>query len=58
VRADPDFTAYVVARWAPAVRVLVVLGVPPERADELAVETFARLLPDWARMRRDGDVDV
>jgi DNA-directed RNA polymerase specialized sigma24 family protein len=58
VRADPDFTAYVVARWAPAVRVLVVLGVPPERADELAVETFARLLPDWARMRREGDVDV
>ena len=56
--ADPDFVAYVVARWGPAVRVLVVLGVPPERADELAVATFARLLPDWARLRREGDVDV
>lgn len=58
MRADPDFTAYLVARWAPAVRVLVMLGVPPERADELAVSAFARILPDWARLRREGDVDV
>jgi DNA-directed RNA polymerase specialized sigma24 family protein len=58
VRADPDYTAYVVARWAPAVRVLVLLGVPPARAADLAVATFARLLPDWARLRREGDVDV
>ena len=58
MRADPDYTAYVVARWAPAVRVLVMLGVPPERADELAVGAFARILPDWARLRREGDIDV
>jgi DNA-directed RNA polymerase specialized sigma24 family protein len=58
VRADPDFSAYLVARWAPAVRVLVMLGVPPERADELAEAAFARILPDWARLRREGDVDV
>ena len=58
MRADPDYSAYLVARWAPAVRVLVMLGVPPERADELAVAAFARILPDWARLRREGDVDV
>ena len=58
MRADPDYSAYLVARWAPAVRVLVMLGVPPDRADELAVAAFARILPDWARLRREGDVDV
>ncbi len=58
MRADPDYSAYVVARWAPAVRVLVMLGVPPERADDLAVAAFARILPDWGHLRREGDVDV
>jgi hypothetical protein len=58
VRADPDYTAYVVARWSPAFRSLVVLGVPEERAEDLAVGVFARLLPEWARLRREGDVDV
>ena len=58
MRADPDFTAYLVARWAPAVRVLVMLGVPPERADDLGVAAFARILPDWERLRREVDVDV
>ncbi len=58
MRADPDFTAYVAARWMPFVRVLVVLGVPAERADEMAVAAFARIMPDWARLRREGDIDV
>jgi hypothetical protein len=58
VRADPDFAAYVVARWQPVVRVLVVLGQPVESAEDAAVASFARLLPDWARLRREGDVDV
>jgi hypothetical protein len=58
VRADPDFAAYVVARWQPVVRVLVVLGQPVDRAEDAAVAAFARLLPDWARLRREGDVDV
>jgi len=58
VRADPDFTAYLAARWAPAVRVLVMLGVRPARADDLAVAAFARILPDWDRLRREVDVDV
>ena len=58
MRADPDFTAYVVARWLPVVRVLVVLGHPVDRAEDLAVASFARLLPDWGRLRREGDVDV
>ncbi len=58
MRADPDFTAYVVARWRPVVRVLVVLGQPEERAEEGAVAAFARLLPDWDRLRREVDVDV
>ena len=58
MRADPDFTAYVVARWRPVVRVLVVLGQPVERAEDVAVAAFARLLPDWDRLRREVDVDV
>jgi DNA-directed RNA polymerase specialized sigma24 family protein len=58
VRGDPDFTTYVVARWQPVVRVLVVLGHPVERAEDVAVASFARLMPDWARLRREGDVDV
>ena len=58
MRADPDFTAYVVARWLPVVRVLVVLGHPVDRAEDVALASFARLLPDWGRLRREGDVDV
>jgi len=58
VRADPDFAAYVVARWSPVMRVLVVLGQPVDRAEDVAVASFARLLPDWGRLRREGDVDV
>jgi DNA-directed RNA polymerase specialized sigma24 family protein len=58
VRADPDFTAYVVARWRPVVRVLVVLGQSVERAEDVAVASFARLMSDWGRLRREVDVDV
>ncbi len=58
MRADPDFTSYAVARWGPVVRVLVVLGQPGDQAERLAVAAFARLLPDWGRLRREGDVDV
>jgi hypothetical protein len=58
VHGDPDFTTYVVARWLPVVRVLVVLGHSVEQAEDAAVASFARLLPDWARLRREGDVDV
>ena len=58
MRADPDFAAYVVARWLPVVRVLVVLGYPVDRAEDVAVASFARLLPDWGRLRREDDVDV
>jgi hypothetical protein len=58
VRADGDFTSYVVARWIPVVRVLLVLGQPVDQAEATAVASFARLLPDWARLRREDDVDV
>ena len=58
MRTDPDFSAYVAARWVPVIRVLVLLGVPVERAEEGAVAAFARLLPDWGRLRRELDVDV
>jgi hypothetical protein len=58
VRVDPDFSSYVVARWLPVVRVLVVLGQTIARAEETAVASFARLLPDWQRLRSEGDVDV
>ena len=42
----------------PVVRVLVVLGQPVERAEDVAVAAFARLLPDWDGCRREVDVDV
>jgi hypothetical protein len=58
VRADSDYTAYVVARWSPAFRTLVVLGVPVGQVEDVAVGVFARMLPDWARLRREADVDV
>lgn len=58
VRADPDLAAYVAARWSPVLRTLVLLGQPPERAEDTAVDAFARLLPEWGRLRREGDVDV
>ena len=58
MRADPDFTAYVVARWRPVVRVLVVLGQSVERAEDVAVASFARLMSDWGRLQREVDVDV
>ena len=58
MRADPDFASYVAARWVPVVRVLVVLGQTVDQAEEGAVDAFARLLPDWALLRREGDVDV
>lgn len=58
MRADPDFAAYVLARWRPVMRVLVVLGHPVERAEDVTVASFAKMLPDWGRLRREGDVDV
>ncbi len=58
MRADPDYTTYVVARWSPAFRSLVLLGIPEGRAEDVAVGVFARLLPEWARLGREGDVDV
>ncbi len=58
MRADPDFTAYVDARWTPVVRMLVLLGLPARRAEETAVAAFARMLPDWRRLTREGDLDV
>ena len=58
MRADPDFTAYTLARWTPVVRVLVALGQSVEQAESSAIDAFARMLPDWGRLRREGDVDV
>ena len=58
MRADPDFAAYVAARWVPVVRVLVVLGRSVDEAEQAAVASFAKLLPDWRRLRREDDVDV
>ena len=58
MRADPDFTAYVDARWTPVVRMLVLLGLSVQRAEETAVAAFARMLPDWRRLTREGDLDV
>jgi DNA-directed RNA polymerase specialized sigma24 family protein len=58
VRADPDYTAWVVARWAPVVRMLVLLGLPVADAEDRAATALARMLPDWGRLRHEGDADV
>jgi len=58
VRADDDYTAYALARWAPLVRTLVLLGLPGERAEDAVTGALARLLPAWSRSSREGDPDL
>ncbi len=58
MRADPDFTAYVVARRPWVVRAYVLLGVPTPDAEEWASDVFADVMPAWGSLRHEGDRDV
>ena len=58
MRRGPEFATWLAARWPALVRTLVFLGHPQPEAEESAREAVARVLPAWARERRDGDVDL
>lgn len=56
MRDELDLSSYAAARWATAVRVVVLLGRPPEHAAVLAREALARL--DDQRPDAAVDLDV
>lgn len=55
---ESGFSSYAAARWATAVRVGVLLGLPPWHAADLAVVALARLAVDWTRHDDRADLDV
>lgn len=57
MRDDADFSAYAVARWPSLVRILVLLGSPPDEAHHLARTALARLRSDWRYRDELGDLD-
>lgn len=58
-RVDPDFAAYVVARWPALVRTVVLLGARHAEAEELAEDALARCYAEWGRIgQTDRDVEV
>lgn len=57
MRDEDDFSAYAVARWPSLVRVLVLLGTPPEEAPALAYAALGRLRTDWRHRDELGDLD-
>ena len=56
--SEEDFAAYVGLRWQPLVRTLVLLGCPPDRAEQVTRTALSRVHRSWARIRRSDDVDV
>lgn len=55
---DSDFAAYVAARWPSLVRVVVLLGVRPDVAEEVVRAALARCHASWERVRRTDDLDA
>ena len=56
---DPDFAAYVVARWPALVRTVVFLGARHDEAAQIVELALARCYPDWAEIgHTDRDVEV
>ncbi len=58
MRPDDDFASYAGARWPSFVRMLSLLGLPQDAAEEVTTAALARLLPEWPRLRREGDPDL
>ena len=56
--SEEDFATYVGLRWQPLVRTLVLLGCPPDRAEQVTRTALSRVHRSWARIRRSDDVDV
>ncbi len=58
-RVDPDFAAYVVARWPALVRTVVFLGARHDEAAQIVEVTLARCYATWAEIgQTDRDVEV
>jgi hypothetical protein len=58
MRMDVDFGSYAAARWHLVVRTLVLLGVPPGRAAELARQALARRRAEWSHLDAFDDLDA
>jgi len=58
MRPAEEFAAWMAARWPTLVRTVVLLGHPQPEAEQVAREALARVLPSWARERKEGDVDL
>ncbi|MCR6032918.1 hypothetical protein GGQ22_15945 [Nocardioides sp. zg-579] len=56
MRAD-DFPDYLTARWAPLVRVVVLLGAGPALARRVVAVALGRARRDWGELSTSGDLD-
>jgi len=55
---DADFAAYLAARWPHLVRSLVLIGCPPQEAEDVARTGMARCYREWGRAKEEDDLDV
>lgn len=55
---EEDFTAYMGARWPALVRSLVLLGCPPQEAEDVTQTALARCFASWGRVWQADDVDA
>lgn len=55
---DPDFSAYVAARWSGLVRAAVLLGCARPDAEDLVQTALVRCYRAWPRVRRADDPDA
>ena len=55
---DDDFAAYVAARWPSLVRSLVLIGLPPAQAEDVALTGLARCRTAWRGLQDVDDVDA
>jgi hypothetical protein len=55
---DADFAAYLAARWPFLVRSLVLTGLSPAQAEDVALSGLARCRAAWRRMQEVDDVDA
>jgi DNA-directed RNA polymerase specialized sigma24 family protein len=58
MRLEDDFAAYLTARWAVLVRMLVLLGGRRDEAEDAVRSGLARDFPHWARISGGDDPDV
>ncbi|MDN4161721.1 hypothetical protein [Nocardioides abyssi] len=57
MRAADDFPDYLAARWAPLVRVVVLLGWRRPLAERVVAATLGSCRRDWGELSETGDLD-